>query len=376
MVIKTEHDYNEELDGYSFDKYLDENINDAKILPTVAEKYISFTDKPKYNEILSKSLSGEAFGNLLKYTDSDKIQEYLRQQSYKCIDNAFGGYQDFLEYDYDDLIGILNKWTEKLEPTHIHLMQVAMCMIAIYKTYGYGLHEAVPNISFDENGMNVKDDEKLYYPSDSLQISIIPPFAKIRCIHPLIIETIKNNLENEHEINSCLNIFGISELTFDEILDGAVQIIEEMNFRNENSSGVISESIVWAWNNKKSFSISDNNILYFPTVGGNFARSDELYFGKLYNEQISEDLFHGILDDKLVGSIFDIIGKNAPLSDVKDFLQLFNVRKYPRLIDVSLDNNEYIQSVLDHLTYPVKFDDQIIEKRGSSSTLVGNRNDE
>ena len=353
LVLAPQKHIPKELTDYGFEELLMEEIRHSKVFPTVNGEYISFDEYPKfYTSYLSQYLDGEGFENLLIHTENKTVCNLIKK-----LNNGY-----FPLYTFDEIVKKINKWAKSHELKKSTIEKHAYCAVGFLDDYEHTreikLQKKMPLLIYDTESALVSNEKAVFLRDRNANISNPPAFAQIRFMHPemrSIFEEITKvtgrNLANK------LSSFGVKEYN-------TARIIEKMNSvikRRLDASKIditkkfCEQGLKWIWENRHILDSAGEKIrIYLITRNEEVRLSDELYIGIEYSNQICENLFKGLFEDKFVDDIRKYIATNeSPDQEIIIFLQTLGVDKFPKQrIKKLYPSKEYKRKLLEGVNYP------------------------
>ncbi len=341
----------------------------ARLLPTVNNELISIDDKPKY---IAKNFPSEfknkLFSNLLIGLENDVykfILELAKTCQYYELDLLYSSYKNL--YTLKQKINTLASNFDITTSVKIFLWWSNYTNLwrSNYTNRIYG----IPNLLKDTNNNWIKEDSKIYLPTDT-GVSILPKslaWVNLCILHKnyvneLIKQIQTNYLNNWNEIKQ-----GMAEKTADKrILDKYSDKYFPINFKEQSSSELVIEEINkqidneeksitflnWffeTYKDKYHENSSLNKINYnFLNRKNQIATSQNLFFGNEYQAELSEKIFSLDSNYSALAPISKIFkGKEVDKGEFIQFLNKCGVSYFPTIKerDLCLDNkfNNFIR---------------------------------
>lgn len=315
---------------YKLDELLREKVYEKKILPTIANEYISINDAPRYSDADFASVVNPAvFSSLLKLADDDYIEKYLTSD----LDIPF--------YEYDDFCELINKDIE------LYSMEDKVELIVlISREYRYKSGEEFPHLIVDSNGDNICDAAKVYPFPNEEQVIALPEWVDIKFLNQEMEQMLYAELSlgnNRRNLVSNLSRYNLEEYSFDRLLRGVVNQIDDDLITHEKCSDILN----WLWN---YYNLEDRQAIPDVKVkvicrDGVIRYAKECYIGKEYGNELGERLV-GLYSTNFV-ALDELNIACEDVNSIAGFLEWLGVSKYPRLIKKSLsyeERKEYVES--------------------------------
>lgn len=331
---------------YKLDKLLHEKAYEKKILPTIANEYISINDAPKYSNCdFATILNPVIFSKLLKQADDDYIENYLTSD----LDISF--------YEYEDFCELIN-----LDIESYSMEDKVNLIVLISREYRYKSGREFPHLIIDSNGENICDAAKVYpFPSEE-QVIALPEWIDIKFLNQEMEQMLYAELSlgnNRRNLVSNLSRYNLEEYSFDRLLRGVVNQIDDNLITHDKCSDILN----WLW---KYYNLEDKQAIPDVKVkvicrDGVIRYAKECYIGKEYGNELGEKLV-GLYSSNFVAlDELNIVCEDV--NSIVGFLEWLGVSKYPRLVKKTLSYDErkeyvdscyplYVQS--DNYRYPKK----------------------
>lgn len=308
---------------YGFDKCLRDKVYKEKILPTIANKYISINDMPRYSDKnFADILNPEVFSTILKLTDSDFIKKYLQSD----LNIKF--------FDYDEFCKLLNSDVE-----YYSMKEKVKLISLINREYKDINKEVFPHLIVDSNGDNIYDALKVYpFPNDE-QVIALPDWVNIRFLNQEMEQMLNTELgsgNNRRGLVSALAKYNLEEYSFDKLLRGMVNQANEEIISKDKCSDILN----WLWkyyNPEERQAFSDVKVKVICR-DGEIRYAKECYIGNEYGNELGERLI-GLFSDNFV-SLNELKIDCEDTNRIAGFLEWLGVSKYPRIIKKTLSYDE------------------------------------
>lgn len=308
---------------YKLDELLREKVYEKKILPTIAEEYISINDLPRYSKYdFASILNPSVFTTLLKLTDDKFVERYLQED----LDIDF--------YEYEDFCELLNGDIEN------YSMQEKVDLIALVNNeYRYKTGDEFPHLIVDSTGKTICDNSKVYPLPSEEQVIDLPEWVDIKFLNPEMEKQLYTKLglsNNRRSLVGALTKYNLEEYSFDRLLRGVVNQVNEDLITKEKCSDILN----WLWNyyNLEGHQAIPDVRVKVICRDGEICYAKDCYIGKEYGNELGERLV-GLYSDRFV-AFNDLKIESTDANSVACFLEWLGVSKYPRLIKKTLSNDE------------------------------------
>lgn len=371
LVLAPQKPISKELADYGFDEMLMEEIKHSKVFPTVNGSYISFDDNPKfYTSCLPHFLEGEGFDELLIGTESQIVCNLIRKLNKGS--NPI--------YSFEDIVKKINKWSRTHTPNKSVMEKHAYCAVGFIDEYAHSremkAHKKMPLLIYDSDGKLVSNENSVFLRDRNANISTPPSFAQIRFMHPDMRNSFEEILKmSGRNIAVKLSPFGVKEYNTARIIEKMNSVIKK---RLDDGKPIKAKQFCelemkWLWDNKQILENAGEKIkIYFTTRNGEVRLSDELYIGKEYENQVCENLFEGLFEDKFADDIKKYINiKDCSMQEIMSFLQTIGLEKFPRKkIKRISPNKSYKLKLLDGLYFPFTLEGTIFKDLSDINSRV------
>jgi len=351
LVLAPEKPLIKELVDYGFEEMLNEEIRHSKVFPAVNGNYISFNESPKFHtSYLSQFLEGEGFDDLLISTENRVIRNLIRR-----LNNG-----SYPEYSYENAVRKINAWAKTHTPNESTMEMHAYCAVGFLEDYERDLkpHKKMPLLIYDTDSRLTSNEHSIFLRDRNANISSPPSFAQIRFMHPDMRSAFEDILKmNGRNLALKLSSFGVKEYNTPRIIEKMNSIIKKRldDDKTTKAKRFCEFEMKWLWDNRQILENAGEKIkIYFITRNGEVRLSDELYFGREYENQICENLFEGLFEERFVDDIKTHINTGeTSLQEITAFLQTLGVDKFPkRKIKRVRPDESYKSRLLEALYYP------------------------
>lgn len=342
-------------------------LADAKLLPTVNDKFISINDEPKcFSCEFPEEFKGGQFKGLLKQ---------LPAEAYKFVRLLANKKSCRLEYTSGEL-------KEKIDFISDKLNVASQVKIFLWLSFNWWrdfrrYYEEIPQLLKDSAGKWVDCGTKIYLPTDT-GISILPKslaWVKLCVLDQAYVAELIKQIQS-YDINKWNGVNSGAEAGNKRMLDRFSDKYFPINFIEQSNADVIVDEINrqvdtcekaidfirWiyeSYNNQVQYSGSRFNLAYkLPDRDGNLRNTEELFFGKEYGSEyeLSERIF-GYDDKKFAVADCNGLFKDCEneREEVVDFLKRCGVSIYPKIYtNINLASNSSFKDYLIQ-TYGVSF---------------------
>lgn len=308
---------------FKFDALLKERAKEKKILPTIANTYISIADAPAYtDEPFAGTLNPETFSNLLQNTDDEDIDEYLRND----LEIEFYEYADFCRKLNDSI-------------SDYTIEQKVTLAVLINREFYTSSKEIFPHLLVDSNGNNITEFSKVYPLPNEEQVIALPAWVDIKFLNPKMEKLLFEKLEinnSRRELAQAMSRYNLEEYSFDRLLRGVVNQVDEEITSKERCSDILN----WLWgyyDREDRQQIPDVRVKVICRDGEiHYAR--ECYIGSEYGNEVGERLI-GLYSSNFV-ALKELGLQCEDVSSIAGFLEWLGSSKYPRIIKKSLTSDE------------------------------------
>lgn len=362
LILAPQKPISKELTDYGFHEILNEEIRHSKVFPTVSGSYISFEEGPKfYTSYLSLYLDGEGFDDLLINTESEVISNLIKKLNK-------GSYPI---YSYEDIVKKMNKWAKSNKPDNRTMKMHAYCAVGFLQQYEHSreakAHKKMPLLIYDTDGKLVSQENSVFLRDRNSNISNPPGFAQIRFMHPDMRTSFEEIVKvSGRNLAVKLSSYGVKEYNTARIIEKMNSVIKKRLDEEKTAKAIqfCESEMKWIWQNRQILENAGEKVkIYFITRNGNVRISDELYIGKEYGNQVCENLFEGLFEDKFVDDIRKYINtKEISTTEILSFLQTLGLDKFPKKKTKKINpDRSYKSKLLGNLHFPYTLEGDIFK---------------
>lgn len=333
------------------DEYLD-LLSDARILPTVNEKYISIQDTPKLiMDVYPTEFKGEEFNLLLQILKKENV-EIVTSLS------EFINYEE-LDFSADDLARKINLINDKWDIS-------TRIKVFLWWSKHYRTTDIVPHLLMDSRDNWILKGNKAFLPTDS-GISVLPnelEWVKLCVLRQdnvnELISQIKCNYGDEWKK---LNDKYKAERTGDKrILDAYSKEYLAIEFTEQSSSDLIISTInrqiddedkaksfiIWFFENYQNRLTQGSELskvsFHLPNKNGDIKSSNKLFLDKSYGNPLGDKLFANTTYSALMDP--NKLYQGNDLDAFTAFIEKCGVAKFPLIKTESLINNNEFKNFI------------------------------
>ena len=348
---------------WGFNDYLDKQLADAPLFPTIEDKYVKLTEDVKFYvvdiaSLIPKNIVSD-FKELLKHTNDSAIQSYLRNRDGSMV------------YKDDVLTEKLNVQIENNALSTDNKVDWIFAICTQYQSVYKSNYVALPNLLID------KDDKPIIYGSEAItppegSSYEMPSRIKFAFINPNQFSKLKRKFGNisTRELLEKVKRFSVTEYALNvavqKIISGTEDIIEEKQELEGELLVEMHTALFGIYNNIKEGSEVKNQ---YPTAAkspnlytkkGTLKRANQVYFDSDYVEgKLMSSLLVGNDIDAFVSLPERIIGQlnENETQNFSSYLKWIGVATRPRKLDLKLQAHKYtkddfINSTIKSLSYP------------------------
>lgn len=324
LLIASEIDLS--LKNYNLQERIYEKINDIRILPTIADKYIAFGDLPKYSKLpFYDVLHKNVFSSLLKKCDDNTVAKYLEGRL------SFYNYEDFIKLLAEDIEK--NDYSIEIK---CELMELFRQQFPFKSGFSLG-------ILVDQNGNNIPPKMRAYLPPKD-DVTQLPHWVSVRFLNSKMANNLNgNNRGGVRNLASDFAEFGVTEYNFGRVHSEVMTQLKE-NLTVDRVNDVLN----WIFKYYKSQENKGGNLIgdtYIITRVGDVKKANECYFGREYNNELGEKVISTYSDNFIV-DYRQILG-TEDLNLIIIFFEWLGVSLIPKFTSEFLsyqDMNLYLNS--------------------------------
>ena len=319
-------------EDFNIRDYYYDAIAEKKVLPTVNGEYISFNESPRfYESTIADYLSGDSFGKLMPHTDNITVSKMVKAiAKYRSVS---------LRYVYIDIVNGINSILGA-----VSINTRAALWLDFIKEYG---NEVVPHkkplFVLDTKGKNVDDDIQVFLPSEGASFSSPPDFTRIVFLNRELVTALRELRGKDSSLRSLaieLSKFNVREYNLANIINTVISKLRNREHQgSKKTRGCYEDTLEWLWKlwnaNVLKNEMPAVNAVPLLNRKGTAKNASELFFGKDFGNEITEDLFGGN------GELFVAHPRRIALSETTkpryvEFLSSLGVAYYPRKKSIQL----------------------------------------
>lgn len=307
------------LEDTDLNSILDEAIEDAPILPTIKDRYISLNSNPVFYRLnLQKYLINMPDNErLLKHTNDEEVLAYLSEDR-PC------------KFNFERVSNYLDEIKDGMDSQD--RMVCAKLLYIFYSAKHDDFADIAPNFFIDKDGNEIENGSILIESPEAKQ-TVLPGFMKMRYLDDEQLQLAKHYLscldDESFARSEFAKAYGIEIAGINEILDNIDDYIKEKR-------ELIPKYVRWLFDNRASISQAIYGRFYILTKDNEIRRSYKTYFGKEYIKDISLEKFYD--SSKIIASPETFYIKPDEVEEFTAFLkQELDVADYPRRVEGSID---------------------------------------
>lgn len=373
------HDqFSTDLNTYEFEDKLNKAIGKSKIFPTVNNTYVSLKKEPVFFEsYLAKYLSGKEFADLLKcYETNDDRTDFYRNNFIKKLkkipDNGFWRYED------NYLTESINNWVKsqiqvkdsKKSITKNAAQKIAFTALEFIKEFYYSasFDNNKPRFILNQDCEQIDTSNPVFITSGDLEITDPPKFSNIHFMNSVLAKAFK---DIDEDYIDKLSEYKVNAADYHNIVSGMNERIDELIFDDkikEARKFCITE-IRWIWKNRNALKNEEGYYpIFFFSRNNDIVKTDTLYYGSDYGNELCEKLYVSIADKKFICNIDEYITGIKNAKEKLEFIKMLGVAELPRKIKrkITIYNRDEKRRILKDLKYPYH-----LEKKEYFKSLEG-----
>lgn len=337
-------------DNFTFEKHYLNTIAASAVFPTVNGKYISFKESPKfYDSNIAEFLKGVAFSSLMPTTNNIAIISMIKSIAEQKKSD--------IHYQYSKIISGINDLLPSLKIKD----RAGLWLAFINESKRDNNVVTMPNFALTSNGEAVGNGQLVFLPAENVEFSTPPAFTKIVIMNKeLVFELQKiQGKKGSRELVNELSKFNVREYNIANIINAVISSLRKLGHQTSNNTlGCYEDTINWLWELWKSNILKKGiqNLNSIPLINrkGIPKNATELYFGKEFGEDITENLFN-LTDDLFVCLPNKINFTKLPKPQYIEFLSNLGVAHFPRRVESTIHTmpNEYKELIYSIIKYPL-----------------------
>ena len=374
-LLALQNNFPRELSWTGIDDFYFDAVAKSNVFPTVNRKYISFNQDTKfYKSKISKFIVGDSFENLLIYNDVPDIDNFIKKLAKRTNTD--------LKYKYDYIVPAINA----LLPGKTIKDRVALCLEFI-EEYDSDIktNKYFPKFFLDSLGNEIDSNQDVFLPptpasdTSSDDFPQPPEFANLVYMHKKLLSEFRDMLgvnSTLRDLSQKLSLFNVQEYNLTEIIRSTVSKINDKKLAENEKVVHCVDLIKWLWEIFNTTSLLERVALESAefkipmiTRNGKIKHTDFLYYGREYDNDITDNLFLD-RDDLFVASP-EMFGLHDEVKQkFCEFLEKIGIKKFPRISKVTFSpSSEYKEQLVSDFSYPLEAGtDTIIKNKSETRT--------
>jgi len=313
-------------DDFAIKDYYLEAVAASNVFPTVDNKYISFTEKPRfYDSNIADYLSGDVFSTLMPPTDNTAIRTMLKSiAKHRKVS---------MRFQYIEITTGINTVLPSLQ-----IRERAALWLAFINEYRNEISsENKPHFVLDSSGNTVIYGQQAFLPAENVEFSSPPDFTKIVFMNKDLVSALRDMQGKESTLRGLANElsrFNVREYNLANIINAVIsRLRSRVHQTSKKTRGCYEDTIEWLWKLWKA-NVLKNEMSALTTIplinrSGAVKNANELYFGQEFGNEVTANLFIGSDD------LFVALPKRIPLTELTkqqyiEFLSALGVAHFPR----------------------------------------------
>ena len=330
LLFATEID--KTLDEYGLRKKILARIDSEEIFPTIANKYISLKESPKYSKRdFCNILSPMSFDNLLKKCDNPAVLSFMETKV------SFYDYNDFEKLLNEDLINGVYSQADKIKLSDLILKEYLYC-----KKYNLLL--------FEDTDGNAVCGRDIYFVPENEKYVRIPRWASLKFLNHnmqggLIAYSKK---DSDAALTLYQSSYGINPYDLSNIINS---VIEQLH--KKPTVKKVDDVIRWLYKNYELNLLDAIDCSRFDldiiNRGGEIQKTTACYYGKEYGNDFGEKIIN-VYSENFIKDYRVLLDSHDAINIIK-FFEHIGISKFPRIIECNntvSDLAEYISFCFDN----------------------------
>ncbi|SEW20503.1 DUF3883 domain-containing protein [[Clostridium] fimetarium] len=313
-------------DNFTIKNYYLEAVAVSKVFPTVDNKYISFTEKPRfYDSNIADFLCGNVFSTLMPPTDNSAIRAMLKSiAKHRKVS---------MRYQCSEITTGINSVLSSLQISE----RAALWLVFISEYRNEISEENKPHFILDSSGNTVIDGQQVFLPAENVEFSSPPDFTKIVFMNKDLVSALRDMQGKESTLRGLANElsrFNIREYNIANIINAVIsRLRNRVHQTSKKTRGCYEDTIEWLWKLWKA-NVLKNEMSALTTIplinrSGAVKNANELYFGQEFGNEVTDNLFMDN-DDLFVALPRRIVLTELTKQQYKEFLSALGVAYFPR----------------------------------------------
>lgn len=344
---------------YDFGGKLKEKIRHYKLFPTIAGKYISVDDSPKYSNFrFDEIVSTQTFSTLLLHCEDETVLHYIGELGIGFYDEA-------------TMVAMLNKdaddYTEKKQNVSLILL--------FRRAFPYA--KSAPKLLIDSNGNRVVEDEVTIYHNPDKHFEL-PAWCKMRFISLDMEKALCRAWRcDPRSLMQNLSGYGGAEYSFDRVL-------RELISQSKNDKEKTLELLRWLFDtwerNDQQFETGLTRVnVQAVSREGDIVPISKMFFGHEYGNDVGERIASCLKEPIFLADLATLGFDDGEKETLKKFLSQLGAKSYPAIESRKLSSNEFyaykkynssVHATLFARGEPFSYDDFFYHEWGSEIQLA------
>lgn len=330
LLFATEID--KTLDEYGLKEKILAKLDTEKIFPTIANRYISLQDSPKYSEReFCNTLNPKSFSNLLKKCDNLAVLAFVKTKV------RFYTYNEFETIINEDLSHGVYCQADKIRLSDL-----------ILKEYPY--YTKYDLLLFEDSYGNAVCGRDIYLVPKNEEYVQIPQWASLNFLNHNMQDELIAYFEKDSDtvLSQYQSSYGINSYDLVNIISS---VIEQLH--NKPTIEKVDDVICWLFKNYELQLLDNIDCSQFDldiiNRNGEIQKAETCYFGKEYGNDFGEKII-SIYSDNFIKDYRTLIDSHDGKNIVK-FWGCIGISKLPRIIEFEeriTDLNEYLKFCFDN----------------------------
>ncbi len=341
-----------------FRESLTREVRKRKVIPVRNERFFAPTKTKRIRGNFNELLKGPLFSDICLQDEDESIRKNLDLLGVATIEYS----------DLKSRLGKLSRTSISID-TRAKTIQVLLENLLLS-------HNDPPEFLVEENGETIEVNVRPLLPPEAGGFRL-PPWVPQKLVSTALAKRLSDLLGtgSVRELAAKLSVFGVQAYSMGSIISSAVAEGNRRIKAAPTDEPLIRKEVIQVvWDLYSSIeekdrpNIPDDVKVSLPTRTGKYDLAGQLYLGKLYpGGEISEELYQS-LGGPFVATPAEL-GLSAKPSELARFLIWLGVASLPRAFTGNIQSGEFIEYVINRVSYPANFGDYIVSGKDRISRL-------
>lgn len=323
------------LKEYEFYELLRQKAKQKPIFPTIAKRYISLQENPKFSTTpFANVLNPASFNELLQVCDDENVKNFLcpKQPSYYYKSENLVNFYEYNEFK--------NRLNIDIENGFYDIKQKCELMDLVKQEQAWNYQKSYEDLYLlvDSNNECVRHKKVFIQPSENAVIKLPKCIDNVCFLNETMQEILKGSGIMSNSFDN-YESFGLLEYSFNEVVSNAMKNFDINDKSAKNKNNVIA-ILKWLFDYYTSQN-KDNDLsgVQIPALcrNGEILPANECYFGKEFDNKLGERIISAFSDD-FIADLAEFKGQDR--DKIVNFYEWLGAVKMPRIGNRHLETNK------------------------------------